>query len=73
MAVLNGLPDYFDHFISAVDALRSETTTFSLELVKSCVLREEQRMDMWAKATQAKAEAAALVFREPHGEPYHDN
>ena len=42
MAVLNGLPHQYGSIIAALDAV-GDTTTFTLEFVKSRLLQEEQR------------------------------
>ena len=61
LAVLNGLPERFGSLISALDALGNDDDTFSLDLVKSRLLQEEQRMDMRAKASHIKLETSALI------------
>ncbi len=61
MAVLNGLPERFDSLICAFDVLENESDTFTLEFVKSRLLREEQRMKVRMEATHVKYEASALV------------
>ena len=70
MAVLNGLPDDYDHLISALDALGNEDESFTLEFVKSRILQEEQRMNMRSKASIVKAEAAALLARSRDDESH---
>ena len=70
MAVLNGLPDDYDHLISALDALGNEDESFTLEFVKSRILQEEQRMNMRSKASFVKAEAAALLARSRDDESH---
>ncbi len=61
MAVLNGLPERFNNLISALDALGNENETFSLELVKSRLLQEEQRINMRLETSRMKTEASTLV------------
>lgn len=43
MTVLNGLPPSFDYIITALDAIGNDAT-LSLDLVKSSLLQEEQRL-----------------------------
>ena len=46
MAILNGLPSSYDNLIVALDALGNEDKLFSVDLVKSRLLQEEQRASM---------------------------
>lgn len=65
MAVLNGLPDLFDNLISALDALRNEHERFTLDFVKSRVLKEEQRMKMRTDGAIVKALQMPYWPRKP--------
>ncbi len=51
MPVLNGLPEQFNSLISALDALRNEDETVSLDFVKNFILQEEQRIELRTQAT----------------------
>lgn len=63
MAALNGLPERFENLISALDALLNEERTLSLDLVKSRLIQEEQRMLLRSETHMVKTEAAALVAK----------
>lgn len=64
MAVLNGLPARFESLIVALDALGNEDKTFSLDVVKSRLLQEEQRANM-KDANITKSHEPALINRAP--------
>lgn len=54
MAVVNGLPDHYDYFISAFDAVGDEN--LSLHLVKCRLRQEEKRSSMTPSATRNETE-----------------
>ncbi len=62
MAVLNGLPERFSSLLSALDAPENEDKAFSLDFVKSCVLQEDQRIEMRTRAPSTKSETSTLYF-----------
>lgn len=61
MEALNGLPDRFDHLVSALDALGSECKHFTLEFVRSRLLQEEERVMFRAFYSWNSRESTALI------------
>ena len=61
MALLNGLPDRFDSFISALDAAHTDDDHLTFELVQSRCLQEEQRHAQRDQDPLKRFEAAALL------------
>ena len=62
MALLNCLPDAFHPLIRAFDAIGTEDKTLNFELIKSCVMQEEQPMKIRADKSLLKSETSALFI-----------
>ena len=62
MAILHGLPDQYSGLIVALDAL-GDDKSFTVDLVKSKLLQEEQRIKarLEESTSEVKSEASALV------------
>eukprot|EP00171_Calliarthron_tuberculosum_P018202 IDg18202t1 len=60
MALLNSLPDHYDSFISARDALGNKDKIFNFEFVNSRLLQEEKRSHLRVQTSILKSEAVVL-------------
>lgn len=69
MAILNGLPEQYENIITALDALGDDIKTFTLDLVKSRLLQEEQRRDMRHHVEGHTSSAAALFGSSSRHQP----
>lgn len=56
-----GLPSRFEHFIVALEALRSHDKLFTFDLVKSQLLREGPRSEMRESKSVKNDERSALM------------
>lgn len=65
MTVLNGLPSAYRYIITALDAI-GDSSTFSLDLVRSRLLQEEQRNEMRGETERFEA---ALVNKSTYSSP----
>lgn len=64
MAVLNGLQSKYENIITALDAVGNDSDCFSLDLVKSRLLQEEQRSKLQTHSTPDNA-ALLSSYRPP--------
>lgn len=63
MAVLNGLPEKYETLVTALDAIGDADVTFTLDIVKSRLLQEEQRANIRTMSHPVKGEPSALFNR----------
>lgn len=61
MTLLCGLPDPYDHLISALDAMGTDEKILKFDHIKSRVMQEEQRISMRISAANSKSEVGALI------------
>lgn len=69
MAILNGLPEQYKNIIAAIDSLGDDIKTFTLNLVKSRLVQEEQRRDMGHHSERNKSSTAALYGSSSRHQP----
>lgn len=70
MAILNGLFTQYKHIITALDDLEDETPKFTLDIVKSRQLYENQQRGMRQRDTSEPILFSANCPIVPHAWPY---